>query len=112
MMIGKGSKDKSSVTLTNAWDILEERRKMREATYEQQLALEHASKFKVESSVSERQRKVLEELAILKSDTITKLIDMQPGNEMLVRQVISIEKKAFGGEEVAKILAVFKKGKN
>ncbi|MEM0149605.1 MAG: hypothetical protein QXW10_01775 [Candidatus Micrarchaeaceae archaeon] len=111
-MIGKEGKDKSSVTLTNAWSILEERRKMREATYEQQLALEHASKFKVEDSVSERQRKALDGLNILKPDTVTKLIDMQPGNEMLVRQVISMEKKAFEPEDVAKILAVFKKGKN
>ena len=111
-MIGKEGKDKSSVTLTNAWEILENRRKMREATYEQQLALEHASKFKVESTVSERQRKVLGELALLKSDTVTKLIDVQPGNEMLVRQVISMEKKTFEKDDVAKILSVFKKGKN
>lgn len=111
-MIGKGGKDKSSVTLTNAWGILEGRRKMREATYEQQLALEHASKFKVDNSLSEKQLKALEALGLLKQDTITKLVDMQPGNEALIRQAISMEKKAFEQEDVAKILAVFKKGKN
>ncbi len=112
MMIGKGSNEKSSVTLTNAWSILEERRKMREATYEQQLALEHADKFKVDNALMERQRKALEALGILKQDTITKLIDVQPGNDMLVRQVISMEKRAFEQDDVAKIALVFKKGKN
>ncbi len=112
MMIGKEGKDKSSVTLTKAWGILEGRRKSREATYEQQLAIEHASKFKIDEAASEKQRKALEELGLLKSDTITKLIDVQPGNEMLARQVISMEKKAFEQEDVAKILSVFKKGKN
>lgn len=111
-MIGKGGKDKGSVTLTSAWNILEERRKMREATYEQQLALEHASKFKIESSLSERQSKALDALGVLKQDTITKLIDMQPGSEQLVRQALAMEKKVFEQEDVAKILAVFKKGKN
>ncbi|EQD32603.1 RNA polymerase Rpb4, partial [mine drainage metagenome] len=107
-MIGKEGKDKSSVTLTNAWGILEERRKMREPTYEQQLAIDHASKFKVDTALSEKQRKALTDMELLKHDTITKLIDVQPGNEMVIRQVISMEKKAFAPEDVAKVLAVFK----
>jgi DNA-directed RNA polymerase subunit F len=39
--------------------------------------------------------------------TIIKLLDMDPKHASTIRQIISIEKRAFTDEELAKIAAVF-----
>ncbi len=107
-MIGKESKSKGSISLHGVFGILEGRRKQKEPIYEQQIALEHAEKFKMTNQQYEKMRKKLEELGSLKDETITKLIDIRPKNESLLRHVLSAERRSFSPEEVQGILAITK----
>ncbi len=107
-MIGKESKDNGSVPLHVTWKILEGRRKKKEPIYEQQIALEHAEKFKLTDQQYEKLRKRLDELKLLKSDTITKLIDIRPKGEPLLKQVLASERKGFSADELQKMLTAIK----
>jgi DNA-directed RNA polymerase subunit F len=107
-MIGKESKDKGSVPLHVTWKILESRRKKKDPIYEQQIALEHAEKFKLTDQQYEKLKKKLDELKLLKNDTITKVIDIRPKSEPLLKQVLAVERKSFSSEELQKVLAIIK----
>lgn len=107
-MIGKESKSNGSVSLHNVYSILENRRKQKEPIYEQQIALEHAEKFKMTAQQYEKMRKKLDDLGTLKADTVTKVIDIRPKGEALLKQILASERKSFAPEEVQAILAVLK----
>lgn len=107
-MIGKQGKSKGSITLHSVHGILENRRKQKEPTYEQQIALEHAEKFKMTDKEQDSLRKKLADLGLLKDDTITKIIDIRPKSEALLKYILSSEKKTFSDDETKKVLAVVK----
>ncbi|MCL4381625.1 hypothetical protein M1614_01435 [Candidatus Marsarchaeota archaeon] len=107
-MIGKEIKNNGNVSLSDVWEILEDRRKKDSLIYEQQIALEHAKKFKLPEQDYTRLMKKLEESGTLKSETIIKLIDIKPQNIMILKQVLMSEKKEFSESELKTLLDIFK----
>lgn len=107
-MIGKNTKNKGSASLHSVLGILESRRKQKEPIYEQQIAIDHAEKFKMTDQQYEKVKKKLEDVGTLKDDTIMKLIDIRPKSEALLKQVLTMEKRTFGTDELQKILAITK----
>ncbi len=107
-MIGKDAREKGPVSLHSVYKILEERRKHKDPTYEQQAALEHAGKFKMSEQQYEKARKKLEALGTLKEETVMKLIDIKPKNEWLLKHVLSHEGRSFTPEELQSVLAAVK----
>ena len=105
-MIGKEAKSDGTVPLHVVWDILESRRKQREPVYEQQIALEHAEKFKITEAQFHKMKKGLDALGVLKDETVIKIADIRPKNAALLKQILMAEKKPFGDDVIAKILAV------
>lgn len=96
------------MSLHNVWKLLEDRRKKKEPIYEQQIALEHAEKFKITDQQYEKMKKKLEDLKLLKNSTVVKIIDIRPKTEPLLKQILVSERKSFSNEEIQSILAVSK----
>ncbi len=105
-MIGKESKNTGHVSLNEALEILEARKKERELTYEQQIALEHASKFATSKSSEQKTRKALEELGTLSQRTVLAILNTMPKSETLLKQILVGEKKAFTDAEIKKIMSI------
>ena len=105
-MIGKESKHTGHVSLNEVQEILEARKKERELTYEQQIALEHASKFAATKSQEQKAKKALEELGTLSQQTILAILSMMPKSEMLLKQILAGEKKTFTDAEIKKIVSI------
>jgi len=108
-MIGKEVGKKSPVTLPEAYEILEARKKDGELGYEQKLAYEHASKFK-KLSVSKARELKQELLGLGLSDTTaTKIIDIMPSDLIQLKQVLLIEKKPIEEDMVNMIMQAVQK---
>jgi DNA-directed RNA polymerase subunit F len=107
-MIGKEAGTGKAVPVDEVIDILEERKKSGELTYEQQIALEHSKKFVQGKAHVEKARKAIEALNMLSPKGILKVLEIMPKNAMLLRQILAQEKKAFTDDDVNKILAITK----
>ncbi len=105
-MIGKESKNTGNVSLNEALGILEARKKERELTYEQQIALEHAEKFAATKTSEQKTRKALEDLGLVSRQTILAILNTMPKTEMLLKQILSGDKKSFADAEIKKIMAI------
>ncbi len=106
-MIGKGIEAEEDVSLNEVKSIIEERKKGKELTYEQQLAYDHAKKFTTGEKKDDKLKKALSELG-LGAKTIVKIIDIMPKNALTLKQILVHENKTFDDAEVAKILASIK----
>ncbi|MEM0106732.1 MAG: hypothetical protein QXD11_00860 [Candidatus Micrarchaeaceae archaeon] len=107
-MIGKDIEDKGALSLTEVWEILEKRRKERELTYEQQLALDHAEKFKLSKQEFDKIHKKLSEINGLDNYLISKIIDIKPKDDILLKQILASEKKELDEKSIADIIKIFK----
>ena len=105
-MIGKESKHSGYVSLNRVIEILDERKKEKELTYEQQIAYEHATKFAPTTGAEQKVRKGLEGLGVLGESTIVAIVTAMPMNEMLLKRILAGENKAFTEEEVKSILSI------
>ena len=105
-MIGKESKEGKVVPINTVIEILEERKKDGDLTYEQQIALEHSQKFAQTKAHTEKAKKALEALDMLNTKSIFKILEIQPRNAMLLKQILMQEKKTFSDEDIQKILAI------
>jgi DNA-directed RNA polymerase subunit F len=105
-MIGKESKHNGHVSLNQVRDILEERKKEKELTYEQQIALEHAEKFAPQKDSEHKVRKALDNLGTLSAQTVLLISNIMPKNEMLLRQILANEKRVFSEEEIKNIRSI------
>lgn len=105
-MIGKDTESETIVSLNEVKRILDERKKGKELTYEQQLAYEHAKKFANEAK-EEKLKKALLELG-LNEKSATKIIDIMPKSAMTLKQILAHENKTFDDSEVTKILTIIK----
>jgi DNA-directed RNA polymerase subunit F len=108
-MIGKGHTDSKPVSITEALEILEERKKSGELGYEQQLAYDHAKKFA--KLTPEKAKKLGEELAELglSRKGVVKIVDVLPINELQLKNVLVIEKKTIEEQTIKKILDILEK---
>jgi DNA-directed RNA polymerase subunit F len=107
-MIGSESKQTGLASIYDVVRILEERKKGKDLTYEQQLALEHATKLVKEGEQPKKIKAELEKLGILGERSVIKLMEIMPKNATLLKQVLAQEGKVFSEEEIAKILAITK----
>ena len=94
-MIGEKMEEKP-ITLAEMKEILSERKKGRELTYEQDLALQYAKRFaKLSKAQAEKLAEELSKNAKLDSFTIAKIVDILPKNketlELLLSKNISLE---------------------
>lgn len=105
-MIGKDSKNNGHASLNEVLEILESRKKERELTYEQTIALEHATKFASAKNSEAKTRKALEETGLLSGHTVLTILNIMPKGEVLLKQILSGEKRTFAEDEVKKILAI------
>ncbi|MBU1197808.1 RNA polymerase Rpb4 family protein [Candidatus Micrarchaeota archaeon] len=98
------------ITLSEAKDLLEKRKKDSELSYEQQNALDYLEKFaKLSKTESEKMKKELEGLGILTDKQIVYLINIVPQKEDTVKAILSQEKLELNGEQVKTVLKVCKK---
>lgn len=107
-MLGKEAHSVKAVTVSDVVEILEDRKKSGELTYEQQIALEHAKKFAQTKAHASKVKTALEGLNILNPNSILKVLEIMPKNAMLLRQILMQEKKAFSNDDLNKILAITK----
>ncbi len=106
---------KEPVTLSEAYEILEKRKKEgSELGYVQKLAYEHASKFKTLSAEKAKEMKSELMALDLTAATAAKIVDIMPINVEQLKQVLIIEKKPIEEERVSEIMKVvekYRKGK-
>ncbi len=107
-MIGKDVEAENMVTLNEVRDILEERKKKKELTYEQQLAYEHAKRASgMDKAAEKKLQKALAELGV-EGKAAVKVIDILPKTTLTLKQILMHENRTFSDEEIAKILAAVK----
>ncbi|MFP3215389.1 MAG: RNA polymerase Rpb4 family protein [Candidatus Micrarchaeota archaeon] len=103
-MIGKEQSEPEPISVVEALEILEERKKEGELGYEQQLAYEHAKKFaKLSKEDAEKLEKELIELGLGKR-LAKKIIDIMPMNDLQLKQVLIFEKRSFDDSVIASII--------
>ena len=108
-MIGKGKSDTKVATLPEVLKILEQRKKEGETGYEQQLMDEYAKKFsKIDEGDAKKMMKELTDLG-LGEKTAAKVIEIMPGDIVMLKQVLIIEKKSIEEETVGKAMEVVNK---
>ncbi len=77
-------------------------------TYEQQLALQHAKKFAASKARSEKMRKELDSTKLLSEKSVIKILEVNPKNQMTLRQILVPERKTFSDEDIERILSITK----
>ncbi len=106
-MIGKSVEDKGFISVEEVYDVLKERKKSaKPMTYEQQIAFEHAEKFKVPKKQYEKDRKELKETGLLTDVAIENVLSVMPKSAMLLKQILTKEKSSPSDEEVKRILGI------
>ena len=103
-MIGKQSGEKKTVTMSEAAEVLEERKKDGELGYEQKLAFEHLKKFsKLGHADAKKLRAEIIDLGISEA-TATKVVDIIPVDLTQLKQVLIFEKKQLDEELVNSVM--------
>lgn len=108
MMVEKKISEKP-VTLTEIREMLSERKKDKELSYEQDLALKYAKRFaKLSLSQAEKAREELSKIGKLDEFSIVKIIDVLPQSREILELVIP-KNIAVDADDAEKILDVTKK---
>jgi DNA-directed RNA polymerase subunit F len=105
LMIGKKVIDTDPITTAEVKKVLEELSKHHELTYEQNLALDHVTKF---SKIDEESaNKMVEELAeTLKKTQAVKIVDIMPEDMADLRLLFAKERGTYKKEDLEKILEI------
>jgi DNA-directed RNA polymerase subunit F len=107
-MIGKKVVDTDPITIAEVKRMLEELSEHHELTYEQNLALDHVTKF---SKIDEESaKKLVEELAeTLKKTQAIKIADIMPEDMADLRLIFAKERGTYKQEDLEKILEIVDK---
>jgi len=107
-MIGKKVIDTDPITIAEVKKMLEDVSEHYEATYEQNLALDHATKF---SKIDEESaKKLVEELTeTLKKTQAIKIADIMPEDMADLRLIFAKERGSYKKEDLEKILEIVDK---
>ncbi len=107
-MIGKKVIDTDPITIAEVKEMLEELSKHYELTYEQNLALDHVTKF---SKLDEESaKKLVEELSeLIKKTQAIKVADIMPEDLADLRLIFAKERGSFKQEDMEKILEIVNK---
>lgn len=108
MMIGKKVIDTDPITIAEVKQMLEEIQEQHELTYEQNLALDHVTKF---SKIDEESaKKLVEELAeTFKKTQAIKIADVMPEDLADLRLIFAKERGTHKKEDLEKILEILEK---
>ena len=109
-MIGKKVINSEPISLSEAKELIEQRKKEGELTYEQNLTLEYTKKFSTLSA--DDARALLNELIQLKNITrrhAAEIVDLFPKNLDELRLIFSKEHLTFADEELQGILTILDK---
>ncbi len=107
-MIGRESESESIVSLGEVKRILDDKKKEKELTYEQQLAYDHAKKFAgLEKGKEEKLKSALVSLGASEK-TAFRIMDILPKSALTLRQILAHENKTFSDDEISKMLAAVK----
>ncbi len=107
-MIGKKVTDTDPITIAEVKEMLEKLSENYELTYEQNLTLDHVTKFsKLEE---ESAKKLVEELSeIIKKTQAIKIADIMPEDMADLRLIFAKERGSFKQEDMEKILEIVNK---
>ena len=107
-MIGKKVIDTDPITITEVKEMLGELSEHYELTYEQNLALDHVTKFS--KLDEEAAKKLVEELSeIIKKTQAIKIADIMPEDMADLRLIFAKERGSFKQEDMEKILEIVNK---
>ncbi len=107
-MIGKKTLNTDPIPLVDVKPLLEEMEKIRELTYEQNLALDHVTKFAKISA--ENAAKLISELEeIIKKNQAIKIADLMPEDMDDMRLIFAKERGSHKKEELENILKIVNK---
>ena len=110
-MIGEKLIDQKPITLAEVKQILSERKKEKELSYEQDLTLKYAKKFsKVTMTQAEKLVNALKEVEALDPATIVKIVDILPVKKEKLQLLIPKD-MVLNEADLQKILGLFKKNK-
>lgn len=107
-MIGKKVIDTDPITIAEVKVMLEELAEQHELTYEQNLALDHVTKF---SKIDEESaKKIVEELAeTYKKTQAIKIADIMPEDMADLRLLFAKERGTYKTEDLEKVLEIVDK---
>ena len=108
VMIGKKVMETDPIPLVNVKPLLEELEKNHELSYEQNLALDHVTKFS-KISVEDATKMVSELEEIIKRTQAIKIADVMPEDMDDMRLIFAKERGSHKKEELEKILKIVNK---
>lgn len=101
--------EKTPVTISEAYDILDKRKKEGELTYIAKQTYEYLGKFKkLSTEKAQKMKKELMDLG-LSAATATKIVDILPVNIDQLKQVLIMEKRPIDESQVNAIMEVVEK---
>lgn len=103
MMIGKEVEEIGYANTEEVYKILK-KRKPSEMKYEQQTALEHAEKFKIDKKSYAKIKAALDGIEDVSDSIKAKILEILPKNEMLLKQILASERASIDDEDKAKLL--------
>jgi DNA-directed RNA polymerase subunit F len=97
-------------SMAESKEILSNREKKKELSYEQKLALEHLNKFtKLSPEQAKKLLGELSEVLRMSQETIVQILNFLPKNADELRMIFSREKFSLKEDEINKILEIVKK---
>lgn len=107
-MIGKKVIDTDPITIAEVKEMLEDVQEHYELTYEQNLALDHVTKFsKLDAESAKKMVEELEEL--IKKTQAIKIADIMPEDMADLRLIFAKERGSIKKEDMEKILEIVNK---
>ncbi len=102
-MIGKKVVERGYVNIDEVYEILK-KRKPSEMKYEQQIALDHAEKFKITKKRYTKIMSVLDEIPEINDSIKSKIMEILPKNGMLLKQILASERASISDEHRDRLL--------
>ncbi|HNR26363.1 MAG TPA: RNA polymerase Rpb4 family protein [Methanobacteriaceae archaeon] len=107
-MIGKKVLETDPISFCQVKELLEERMKVQELSYEQNLALDHVTKFS-KISVESAQKMIAELEETIKTNLAVKMADIMPEDMADMRLMFSKERGTHKKADLDKILEIIDK---
>ncbi len=110
-MIGEKTLEEKPITMQEVKELLKERKKEKDLTYEQDLTLKYASTFtKLPKAKTQKLLEELKKLETLPEELAIKLVDLMPTKEEVIK-IIPGKKDEVSEEDLKAALELIKKFK-
>lgn len=103
IMIGKEVEEIGYANIEEVYKILK-KRKPSDLKYEQQIALDHAEKFKIDKKSYTKIKSILDGMEEINDSIKAKILEILPKNEMLLKQILASERASIDDENKTKLL--------